>query len=243
MYNKMYKKIDYTCKICNKQYSSYKSWWNHDKKFHNIKNITNENSDTYIENSDTYIENSDTYIENSDTYIETVVNINKSLTCEICNKIFNLRSTKSHHKKTCKMINNNTINKIDQLEEKNKKLENTINEIKKQFSLIIKEKGKMHHKTLQKINNQLNNTNNINNGNIINNTFVKFGDLEYQKILNNNQIKQILNKQFLSLEESIKQIHFNEKLPEYNNFFITNMKDDLAYIFNGNQFISVKVCL
>ena len=51
----MYKKIDYTCKICNKQYSSYKSWWNHDKKFHNIQNITNENSDTYIENSDTYI--------------------------------------------------------------------------------------------------------------------------------------------------------------------------------------------
>jgi len=99
----------------------------------------------------------------------------------------------------------------------------------------------MHHKTLQKINNQLNNNiNNINNGNIINNTFVKFGDLEYQKILNNNQIKQILNKQFLSLEESIKQIHFNEKLPEYNNFFITNMKDDLAYIFNGKQFISVR---
>ena len=111
----------------------------------------------------------------------------------------------------------------------------------------VKEKGKMHHKTLQKINNQLNNTintnnsnNNINSGNIINNTFVKFGELEYQKVLNNNQIKQILNKQYQSLEESIKQIHFNEELPEYSNIFITNMKDDLAYIFNGKQFISVR---
>ena len=44
----------------------------------------------------------------------------------------------------------------------------------------------------------------------------------------------------MSLEESIKQIHFNETIPEYSNIFITNMKDDLAYIFNGKQFISVR---
>ena len=99
----------------------------------------------------------------------------------------------------------------------------------------------MHHKTLQKINNQLNNQlNNINNGNIINNTFVKFGDLEYEKVLNNKQIKHILNQQYQSLEESIKQIHFNEELPEYSNIFITNMKDDLGYVFNGKQFISIR---
>jgi hypothetical protein len=109
--------------------------------------------------------------------------------------------------------------------------------MKKQFSLILKEKGKIHHKTLQKINNQLNN---INNGNIINNTFVKFGDLEYEKVLNNKQIKHILNQQYQSLEESIKQIHFNEELPEYSNIFITNMKDDLGYVFNGKQFISIR---
>ena len=224
--------IELLCKYCNKKYASYKSRWNHTNKFHTL----------HEGNVEKIVENVENNVENVE-----IIKINRSLTCEFCNKLFNLRSTKSHHKKTCKMINNNnTIIKIDQLEEKNKELENTINEMKKQFSLIIKEKGKMHHKTLQKINNQLNNNinnssnNNINNGKIINNTFVKFGDLEYQKILNNNQIKQILNKQFLSLEESIKQIHFNEKLPEYSNFFITNMKDDLAYIFNGNQFISVR---
>ena len=215
-------KIEYTCKICNKDYSSYKSLWNHNKKFHN-----------------TNVEIVEKNVEIVEKNVE-IVEKNKSLICEFCNKLFNLRSTKSHHKKICKLANNNKINKIDQLEEKNKELEtlkNTINELKNQVSLILKEKGKIHHKTLQKINNQLNN---INNGNIINNTFVKFGDLEYQKILNNSQIKQILNKQYNSLEESIKQIHFNEDLPEYSNIFITNMKDDLAYIFNGKQFISVR---
>jgi len=104
----------------------------------------------------------------------------------------------------------------------------------------LKEKGKIHHKTLQKINNQLNQQNNINNGKIINNTYVKFGNLEYQQVLSDKQIRQILNKQYMSLEESIKKIHFNNDFPEYNNVFITNMKDDIAYVFNGTQFISVR---
>ena len=112
--------------------------------------------------------------------------------------------------------------------------------MKKQFALILQEKGKMHPKTLQKINNQLNNTINTNNCNIINNTYVKFGELDYEKILNSSQVKNILNKQYKCLEESIKQIHFNKNLPEYNNVFITNMKDDIAYIFNGVHFISVR---
>jgi hypothetical protein len=114
--------------------------------------------------------------------------------------------------------------------------------MKNQIATILKDKGKIHPKTLQKINNKLNNTNNgiINNGKIINNTFVKFGELDYEKVLNDNQIKSILNKQYQSLEESIKQIHFNEDIPEYNNVFITNLKDDIAYIFNGKQFISIR---
>jgi hypothetical protein len=159
----------------------------------------------------------------------------KKFNCKYCNKQFTYNQNKwDHEKNYCKNKTNN--NEIENLK-------NTINELKSQVSLLLKEKGKIHHKTLKKINNQLNNTintNNINQGNIINNTFVKFGELEYQKVLNNSQIKQILNKQYQSLEESIKQIHFNEELPEYSNIFITNMKDDLAYIFNGKQFIYVR---
>ena len=100
-------------------------------------------------------------------------------------------------------------------------LKNTVNELKNQVALLVKENGKIHPKTLQRINNQLNN---INNGNVIHNTYVKFGDVEYEKILNNKQIKRILDKQYQSLEESIKQIHFNKNLPEYSNIFITNME-------------------
>jgi len=160
-----------------------------------------------------------------------------------------MRQYKWKHEQTCKIKNNNQeTNKLKEIEEQNKQLVETINELKLQVSMIIKEKGKIHHKTLQKINNQLNssnnnnniNNNNINNGNIINNTFIKFGEIDYEKILNSKQIKNILNKQYKCLEESIKLIHFNVDLPEYNNIFITNMKDDIAYVFDGSRFISVR---
>ena len=218
---------NYNCNICNKVYSSYKSLWNHNKEFHKINNKKVQK----VQNVQQQVQN-----------VQQHVLLKKSLTCEICNRTFNSRSTKSMHKKKCTLKNDD---KIEQLEEKNKILEDTINELKKQVSSILQEKGKIHHKTLQKINNQLTNNNNINNGNInngqiINNTFVKFGDVDYQRILDNKQVRHILNQQFMSLEESIKLVHFNKDLPEYNNVFITNMRDDIGYIFNGKEFISIK---
>jgi len=211
--------MQYRCNICNKDYSSYQSLWIHNKKFHNII-VTNM----------------------TPTVTNMTPNVtNKVYECKFCNKSFNYRQNKYQHEKKCKIKEDS--NKINQLEEKNNKineLEKTINELKNQVAIIIKEKGKIHHKTLQKINNQLNNNGKITNIHNINNTYVKFGDIDYQKVLNDKQIKHILNKQYLSLEESIKQIHFNEELPEYSNIFITNMKDDLGYVFDGKQFISVR---
>ena len=237
----------YTCNICNKEYSSQSSLCNHNKKFHK-QTVSNNNPD--IPNNKLNVSNNTPNIPNNKLNVSNNIPIvsNKN-TCKFCNKIYSTPQNRWKHEQKCKMkvVDNNKIptidnNKIEQLEEKNKVLEETINELKEQFALILKEKGKIHHKTLQKINNQLNNINNgsINNGQIINNTFVKFGDVDYQKILNNKQVRHILNQQFMSLEESIKLIHFNKDLPEYNNVFITNMRDDIGYIFNGKEFISVK---
>ena len=93
---------------------------------------------------------------------------------------------------------------------------------------------KIHPKTLQKINNQIINTNN----GTINNTMniVKFGSEDFNKILSQSEILKILNKKMCSLEESIKTIHFNDKRPEFKNVYITNLKDQYAYVFDGNKF-------
>ena len=100
--------------------------------------------------------------------------------------------------------------------------------------------NKIHPKTLNKINkNCNNNNNNYSNNKIINNTYVKFDRVDISKVLSKKEIVGILNKKLSSIEEVIKLVHFNEKLPEYSNIYITNMRDNNAYVFNGTNFITV----
>jgi hypothetical protein len=217
MDSKVENKVEFKCNICVKTYSSYKSLWNHNKNFHN-------------NNVSIISPNVSKSVNSVSKNTPNVSNTLSKVICKWCNKKYSSTQNRWKHEQKCKNKENN--------KDKIKQLEATINELKAQVQSILNEKGKIHHKTLQKINNQL--TNNINNGNIMNNTYVKFGDLDYERILNSKQVKNILHKQFKCLEESIKQVHFNEQLPEYNNVFITNMKDDIAYVFNGKQFISVR---
>ena len=167
------------------------------------------------------LKKSDNILKKSDNIQENLDNTSKKIySCRKCDKVYYNIKTRWSHEQKC----NKNNNKIEHLE-------HIINKMKKEFKLILQNKT-------QKINNQLNN---INNGVITsNNTYVKFGEIDYEKILNSTQIKNILDKQYKCLEESIKQIHFNKNLPEYNNVFITNMKDDIAYIFDGNNFITVR---
>ena len=65
---------------------------------------------------------------------------------------------------------------------------------------------------------------------------MKFGNVNICDVLSNKQIMNILHKPFVSVEECIMTIHFNDKLPQYNNIYITNLKDDLAYVYDGTKF-------
>ena len=40
------------------------------------------------------------------------------------------------------------------------------------------------------------------------------------------------------IEEFIKKVHFNDKHPEYGNIFITNLRDNTAYIFDCKEFVA-----
>lgn len=86
--------------------------------------------------------------------------------------------------------------------------------------------------------NIVNNTNNnINKGQIINNTnIIKFGTEDIMKILTDSQTMHILSSRVQALEESIKTIHFNENLPEYQNIRINNLRSNVAMIHDGKNF-------
>lgn len=156
------------------------------------------------------------------------------------------RQSKWKHETKCKIEDNEKNCKIEDNEKdilmrKIEKLENNVENLMK----IINDYCKIDPNTFQKINNDFNNSNiNINNGiinndnKIINNNIkiIKFGSEKLSEILTEKEILNILNNRYLSLEESIKTIHFNKNRPEYQNICITNLKDDLAYVYNGTKF-------
>jgi hypothetical protein len=210
-----YKK--YICSICNKLYSSYSSLWNHNKKFHTV--------------------------------------IDLPLKCKYCDKIYKHTSSKIRHEKTCdgKYVNYN--NKIIK---ENIELKNTIDELKNKINIDVKENKKKseiinnttnnnttnNNTTNNNNNNNTTNNNNItnntlnntlNNNNTVNNIYVKFSNLDYEKALSQEEIKELLNEKFMILERAIKKIHFNPDKKEYNNIFITNLKGDYGYVYDGGD--------
>uniref|UniRef100_A0A6C0HW88 C2H2-type domain-containing protein n=1 Tax=viral metagenome TaxID=1070528 RepID=A0A6C0HW88_9ZZZZ len=163
---------------------------------------------------------------------------NKTFTCEYCNNHFSSRQSKYNHKTKCKLFNNKsektTIENVGNNNKTIEKLENKVEQLEKTLNLILNN-CKIHPKTLQKINKQL-----INNG-TINNTIniIKFGDEKFEEILKEQDIFKLFKHKRLILEESIKAIHFNDERPEYKNIYITNLKSEFAYIYNGTKFIAV----
>jgi DNA-directed RNA polymerase subunit RPC12/RpoP len=70
----------YKCNICIKEYSSYKSLWNHNNKFHNnkIESDTSMSSNVNICQPDV-----------NQMSTESQLNDNNKIKCEICSKEFN----------------------------------------------------------------------------------------------------------------------------------------------------------
>jgi hypothetical protein len=157
-------------------------------------------------------------------------NIDNKYKCDKCNIFFKYKQSKWRYSKNC-TVNKNNNN--DDLKKENQEIKKQLEEMKSMINELLKTR-KIHPKTLQKINNQL-----INNGTINNTTIIKFGSVNINTVLTEKEVMNILYKPFLSTEECVKLIHFNDNRPQYNNIFITNLKDDLAYVYDGTKFITV----
>jgi hypothetical protein len=95
----------YNCKSCAKTYASYKSLWNHNKKFHTPEPQTPTTAPTKV---------------------EIVPTIKPQNMCLYCNKILSRNDARYRHEKTCKTKNNI----IKKLEEENKIIKEEIKQLK-----------------------------------------------------------------------------------------------------------------
>jgi len=223
--------IVYNCKKCDKKYSTYKSLWRHDALKHKIEispKITLTSPDTPKD------------------ITQNITQISPELfSCRKCNKKYKYFQGRWRHEQKCK----ETINKDAELLEIKKELENKNQkelkiekeniEIKKEMEklkIMLQKALKIHPKTLNKINNQLNNHGTINNI-----TIIELGSENLSEVLNDKQKRFILDRQAMSLNHLVDLIHVSGKYKKFQNVYITNLQSTFAYRFDEklNKFIAV----
>jgi hypothetical protein len=101
---------------------------------------------------------------------------------------------------------------------------------------MLQKSLKIHPKTLNKINNQLNNSGTINNI-----TIIQLGNENLSEVLNNKEKKFILDRQAMSINHLVDLIHVSGKYKKFQNVYITNLQSTFAYKFDEkqNKFIAV----
>ena len=207
--------------------------------------------DNTVENLDNLLSKFDNKLSNENYQnIEHIIDDNP-LKCLLCNRVYKHLSglckhkTQKHpnYKNEILIIKNKQYNEIDEkseieklkelfmtqienLNEKNKKLDNK----NKELELLVKTS-----KTKNITKNITNNTNNTNNGTINNINIVQFGR-EDSSLLNKEEISKILYERGIDgLLASIEVFHFNNRLPQYKNIRLTNLKSKYIDIHDGNK--------
>jgi hypothetical protein len=72
--------------------------------------------------------------------------------------------------------------------------------------------------------------------NIINITLTNFGNEKYTKLTNEEQIR-ILKSNKQCIANLIKFLHINDRLPEYKNICIKNLRGKGGYLYEGNKWL------
>ena len=222
--------MEYSCNICNKKYVSYKSLWNHNNKYHRNNVVINLPE-----------------LENNVVINSPENKVLDNRTCKYCKKKLCDRKYRWKHEQNCKKIEIENKTEIEEIKNKNAKMEKEIAEYKAEMEKlkdIIQKSLKIHPQTLKKINNQLNNnTNNTNNGTINNNniTYVQLGSEDLVNVLSKSEKRGILNRKAMGINDLVELVHCSGKYKEFMNVYITNLQNTVAYRYDRktNNFIVI----
>jgi len=231
-----------------------------------LNEINNDNHIEVVNNNINNIHQNSTNIHQNSTNIhQNSTNIHQNnLECRYCRKIYTRSDALKRHIdenrcKTKQMIDEQNNNKetmiellMKQIEEKDKKYQEIINEKDKihqnQIDILTTKLQKMETKIIKTTNkNNINNINtntNTNNGSINtinnNNITIKFGDetslIDYSELLNKKELEYILKKQRSSILASIEMIHFNKRLPQCMNVYLSAKNSKNGLIFDGIKY-------
>jgi hypothetical protein len=161
--------------------------------------------------------------------------------CKFCNRGFTCETSMYRHVRTvCKEKKKNDEEK-DEIYEKLKKMEEQMKNMAKEYKAIKKENKELSRR-IENVERPAavvgdNNNVNINNG-TVNNTnniiLVGYGKEDLSKI-DKKEILKAMQSGYDSPLKLTETLHFNPKHPEYQNIYITNVKDKYAMMFDGKD--------
>ena len=236
----------YTCVKCKKPYnkkSNYLAHINRKRPCENdinfsssiISSIKNYNGKNTVKSGFLSVKTGENTVFN---------NINKNITledktCNYCNKIFKRKDYLTEHinKNRCKLkklldVENNNKDKLIELllqeKEENKKQNEMLRKEIEDLKIVIIE-------SQNKRSNIMNHSNIASNNRTTNNITVKFGN-EDINLLSKEEKLQICKYGLNAANCLIEKLHFNPKLPQYHNVYISDKKFNHALVYNGNEF-------
>jgi uncharacterized C2H2 Zn-finger protein len=244
------------CDLCNKEFNQKSNYLSHinRKKSCIINNDTNNiNNINYKCNKCNKEFNYKTnYLSHINRKKSCIINDNTNniiYKCDLCNKEFNQKSNYLSHinkKNPCNsqnLIKENKIllDKIKELEKvkiNNTLLENEIIKLKIEYEKINELYNNLLNKCINNNNIITNTTNNTTNNtnNIIKIKLVNFGNEDYIKLTNDEQLK-ILKSNKQCVANLIKYLHINDRLPEYKNVCVKNLRGKGGYLYEGNKWL------
>ena len=221
--------VKYICNICNKEFSKKSNFLYHTQiKKKPCKNKIINNTQITPINTQITPNNIIIFKKEKQNNIDNNI-IMKRNCCNYCGIIFSRKDALTRHlKNICK------IKKIE--EEKKNEIFNKLLE-KEEENDILQKENKILKRQIKKCDIKIN-TNIIQNIIIPPNRLVEFGKEDFTKIDNNNFFKTMNPINITGgriFIEILKMIHFNEKLPEYQNIYITDKNREHYMIYNGKN--------
>jgi hypothetical protein len=201
--------MTYKCGRCNKKFNQKSNYDMHMKRKIPCVEVDNDNNDIKI------------------------------YKCEYCDIIFGRSDNlKRHIEGRCKeKIKRNEENIIIQeMVEKIEELERVLEQTKalnpdepeqKEPGIAIDKSKLINHNT------QINN----NNNNCV--KMVPFGKENLEEIVPDSVCRAILLRGMNAVTQLSKYVHFNKDIPECNNVYVSNMRDNLARTYDGNDWFVV----
>jgi hypothetical protein len=255
-------------------HNCYKCGRNFKKKHHLEYHLNKKNScDGELHKENINDKNNDNITNNSDKNDKNQIDAKKlreyldECKCVYCDKKFTRKNSVLYHiKNNCKKVREienkkqqiflklkeEENNRINKLEEENKKLKEAMEKKDNDFSKEIMELKKSiqelktgsittkninsHNKTKTNMNINSNNTDNsintnYNNQNIVLNNYNK----EDLSILDDDTILAIMKRGYQSTVELTRAIHFNPEFPENHNIFIPKINERHGMVYQNNS--------